>query len=336
MKKQLLLKYIKGKATKEEEAMIIEWVKLSPDNKKYLAGLNNLWLLQSMPDSTASESEMEKIRIFTSGRKVIRFKKLLPYAAIVILLISLGANLLLVSKLTGLKTSNGRVLLSEIPVNNKVTVFTNKGVKGFVILPDSSKVWLNSGSKISYPAKFTGKTREVLISGEAYFEVEKDKERPMIVSTEKNFIIEVLGTRFNVKAYEDDSFSEATLYSGEIKIKTESGNNKNSREILMKPLETVLISENNITSLTRQKDTTVNAEWKKGILLFDNTPMNEVIRRIERWHGVTFAIKDSSILNHRITASFNSESAIQIMEMIRYTSPVDYRMEGSVINVFRR
>ncbi|MCK9304116.1 MAG: DUF4974 domain-containing protein [Bacteroidales bacterium] len=336
MKKQILLKYIKGKATKEEEAKVVEWVKRSPDNKRYLVGLNNLWLINSIPDSTASESETEKIRILTRGRQSIRFKKLLSYAAVTVLLVSLGVNLLLVSKLGDNKSPNERILLSEINEDDKVTIYTNKGVKGFVTLPDSSKVWLNSESRISYPAKFLGHTREVIISGEAYFEVEKDKERPMIVSTGKNFIVEVLGTRFNIKAYEDDNFSEATLYSGEIKIKTESGNNKKNQEILMKPLETVIISNNDITSLTRQKDTTVNVEWKKGILIFDNTPMNEVIKKIERWHGATFAIKDSSVLNYRITASFNSESAIQIMEMIRYTSPVDYRIEDNVIKVFRR
>ncbi|MPM31195.1 hypothetical protein SDC9_77749 [bioreactor metagenome] len=206
------------------------------------------------------------------------------------------------------------------------------------MLPDGSVVWLNSASRLTYPINFEGDTREVQLVGEAYFEVVKDSLHPMIVSTGKNFYVEVLGTKFNLKAYSDDQVSQATLYSGEIKVHTANKETNESKELLLKPMETILIGDKNLATLVSdlEEEKEINAEWKDGILTFNNTPLKEVIKSVQRWHGTQFTVKDSSILNYRITASFNSESAVQIMDMIRYISPVDYKANGNQITLSRR
>lgn len=336
MTKYLLLKYIKGEATKEEEQKVIEWVERSSDNKRYLISLNNLWLSQNIPSTTASVSEFEELRSLTAEKKTNYWRKVLPYAAAVIIFVLVGTNILLLRNMKKESASEDRILLTQIPTEKKVTIYTNYGVKGFVILPDNSEVWLNSGSKITYPAKFTGPTREVSLSGEAYFEVTKDAAKPMIVSTNKKFHIEVLGTKFNLRAYDDDNDAETTLYSGAVRIKTETRNKAESKEIMMKPMETVRINGNNLTSFSVQKDIIANVAWKDGVLVFDNSPMNEVIKKIERWHGTSFVVKDSTILSYRITASFNSESTIQIMEMLKYISPVDFNIIDNTVFISKR
>jgi len=341
MTKNQLLKYIKGEATKEEELKIVEWANESPDNKEYLKSLNNLWLSQNIPSTQASEREMDMVRKITEEKKVVYWKSVLSgktirYAAAILVFLLVGSNLFLLNRLNLSSNEDERVLLSQIPQESVITVYTNKGVKSSVILPDSSQVWMNSDSKISYPAKFTGSTREIMVSGEVYFEVQKDNSRPMIVSTNKNFQIEVLGTKFNLKAYDDEKDAVATLYTGEIRIRTDISGSTESKEVLMKPMETVRIENNNIINLVKPRDTSTNIAWKDGILVFDNTPIYEVIKKIERWHGSMFIVRDSSVLNYRITATFNSESAIQIMEMIRYTSPVDYSIQDNTIIISKR
>lgn len=341
MTKYLLLKYIKGEATSEEELKIVEWVSQSPHNKEYLISLNNLWLSQNIPSCQASEQEMVMVREITEKKKnrywnrVLQGKTILYAAAILVIFLGI-TNLFLLNRLNMSSKARERVLLSQISQENIITVYTNKGVKSSVVLPDSSQVWMNSDSKISYPANFTGSTREVMVSGEVYFEVKKDSSKPMIVSTNKNFQIEVLGTKFNLKAYDNEEEAVAMLYSGEIRIKRYIKGNSKPKVVLVEPMEKVIIASDNISTPTKPKDTNIYNSWKNGTLVFDNTPMNEVIKKIERWHGSKFVIRDSSILNHKITAKFDSESAIQIMEMIRYTSPVDYSIIDNAIVISRR
>ncbi len=348
MRKQLLLKYIKGEVTREEELRVAEWVRKSPDNKKYLTNLNNLCLAnllltdesiakQAIEAGSATSAELAVHKQLAALRRKSALRGKLSYAAAALLVISLAVNLFMYQRGTRSPLIQ-RIALTEIPKDQKVSVYTNNGVKGNIVLPDGSVVWLNSASLLTYPMQFKGGTREVQLIGEAYFEVVKDSLHPMIVSTGKNFYVEVLGTKFNLKAYADDQVSQATLYSGEIKVHTANIVTNESKELLLKPMETILIDDRNLATIVsdiEEKEKT-NAEWKDGILSFKNTPLKEVIKSVERWHGTQFTIKDSSILNYRITASFNSESAVQIMDMIRYISPVDYKANGNQITLSRR
>lgn len=355
MRKQLLLKYIKGEATRKEELQVAEWARQSPDNKRYLTNLNNLWLANILSadevtsDSStstgsgnatnkhATDAELAAHKQLAAFRRKSLLRSKLSYAAAALLLLSLAMNLFMYHRSTRTPQQQ-RVVLAEMPQDQTISVYTNNGVKGNIVLPDGSVVWLNSASRLTYPINFEGDTREVQLIGEAYFEVVKDSLHPMIVSTGKNFYVEVLGTKFNLKAYSDDQVSQATLYSGEIKVHTANKETNESKELLLKPMETILIGDKNLATLVSdlEEEKEINAEWKDGILTFNNTPLKEVIKSVQRWHGTQFTVKDSSILNYRITASFNSESAVQIMDMIRYISPVDYKASGNQITLSRR
>lgn len=347
MRKQLLLKYIKGEATRKEELQVAEWARQSPDNKRYLSNLNNLWLANilsadvvtsdSVANKQATDAELAAHKQLAAFRRKSLLRSKLFYAAAALLLLSLAMNLFMYHR-SSRTPQQQRVVLAEMPQDQTISVYTNNGVKGNIVLPDGSVVWLNSASRLTYPINFEGDTREVQLIGEAYFEVVKDSLHPMIVSTGKNFYVEVLGTKFNLKAYSDDQVSQATLYSGEIKVHTANKETNESKELLLKPMETILIGDKNLATLVSdlEEEKETNAEWKDGILTFNNTPLKEVIKSVQRWHGTQFTIKDSSILNYRITASFNSESAVQIMDMIRYISPVDYKANGNQITLFRR
>lgn len=337
MKKSLLLQFIKGETGKDQEKEILEWIKSSPDNEAYFHNLHNLWVSANICDKPASEQELQQIRLLTTKKEGSSpFRKYLPYAAIFLLTISVLLNLYLAGDKTGSKAEDvlTEVKLQDLPEGLKHEMYTENGVKARITLPDSSVVWLNSGSRIVFPDRFTGNTREVHFSGEAFFDVRPDPLKPMVISTNKNFDIEVLGTTFNIKSYDNDREARTTLYSGSVNIISKNIKDPRLSDRLittLKPFETCTIGMDNKPVLSKPGNITDHTAWKEGRIIFDSTPISEVIKILERWHGVNFVVKDKVINNYSITAKFNTESIVQIMEMIKYCSLVDYTIDSTTV-----
>lgn len=172
---------------------------------------------------------------------------------------------------------------SEQPpaIINKLSV--PKSSQYIVVLPDGSKVWLNAGSTISFPAVFSGKNRDVAVTGEAYFEVAKKVNEPFRVTTKKMTVL-VLGTHFNINAYEDEPATRTTLLEGSVQVKV------NKQKIQIRPGEQAQLNNAGNLSVTQPNITEVVA-WQKGYLQFDNTPLEEVFRQIGRWYDVEVVFK---------------------------------------------
>jgi transmembrane sensor len=343
MTKRLLIKYLSGNAKDSEEQAVLEWVSRCDDNLKYFVSLKSLWVFQNMPNSQADASEIEDMRKLTSSYinnskgkpKIFRY---LPYAAASVIIILLGLNLFYLGNKIQIKgePKQERVLLSSIPAEYKHVLYTNNGVKGYVKLPDGSVVWLNSASRIEYPDKFMGATREINISGEAFFDVVSNPNKPMIVSTNKNFKVEVLGTKFNIRSYENDTEAQTTLFSGLIKLTRKLPSSGREVTTMLHPKESFVLKDYMAPVLITQSDTSKQVAWKEGKLLFDSTPMLEVIKKLERWHGTEFIVKDREVLDYKITANFRSESIVQIMEMIQFCSLINYTVVGNQVTISKR
>lgn len=171
----------------------------------------------------------------------------------------------------------GRLQLNQPSSINTVT--TPRGGQYQIVLPDGSKVWLNAASSLSFPTQFTGKIRQVSVSGEAYFEVAKNAAVPFRVKTERAGI-EVLGTHFNVMAYADEQEMKTTLLEGSIKI-----NSKNSTNLL-KPGQQALVNINGRQTIDYDADTDDAVAWKNGMLQFKDAGIQEIMRQISRWYDV--------------------------------------------------
>ena len=341
MTKKLIIKYISGKVSEEEEKMILDWVNKSEENLKYFISLKNLWMLQNMPESSADSLQMEDakkiIESSCSKRNTFKFPALYKYAAaVIVILLALNLYFVIDGKTKVMQKQAVVYPLSAIPAEYKHTLYTNNGIKGYAELPDGSKVWLNSASKLVYPDRFLGDTREVELSGEAFFDVVRNPQKPMIVNTNRRFKIEVLGTKFNVRSYDNDNESQTTLISGSIKLIQKDS--VSGKEIVthLNPKESFLIRDNRIPVLIKQVDTTKQIAWKRGKLIFDETPMSEVIKMLERWHGKEFIVKDPEILNYKITANFKSESIVEIMEMIKFCTMIDYSIQNNCVLVRKK
>lgn len=188
-------------------------------------------------------------------------------------------------------------------------------------LPDGSKGWLNSGSKLRYPMLF-GESRKVELEGEAYFEVEHKKQSDFVVHS-NDLDVRVLGTKFNVLAYPGENFTSVVLSEGSVEAK---GNDNSFSEIL-KPNEQLIY--NRIAKKMQLKK--VNAKrfvaWKDGYLIIDNEPLGAVVGRFERWYNVEINIEDEKLRQYRFKATFKDEPIEEVLNLIAETTPMKYSIQ---------
>ncbi len=344
MKKDLLIKYIVGNATPDEEKNVLDWIGKHPDNKKYYMDLKNLWVAQTMPQTKASVEELAAIRHLTGSVFEAKYKRrgiIMYICGSVAAAAVIALSFIIFSEERSIKMEDienfVRIQLADIPKEYRHEVYTEKGVKARVVLPDSSQVWLNSESRIVYPDKFMGNTREIEFAGEAFFDVKKDSAAPLMIRTNKDFTVKVTGTSFNLKSYEDDNEAVATLYSGIIDI-IGTGGKKEKIITRMYPNQMCVLKDDKKPVLARVGAETARKEyaWKDGKMIFDGTRMADVVKMLRRWHGVDIVVEDPVILDYKITADFESESIVQIAEMLRYCALIDFKVSDNKVYFKKR
>lgn len=223
------------------------------------------------------------------------------------------------------------IFSDDVPSENIVcaaqrTYIVNNGVKGKVCLPDSTLVCLNSGSVLELSDNFEYE-RRVTLKGEGYFDVKADKSSPFYINTPKGVVIKVTGTEFNLCCYEDQQDVKLSLVSGSVEIR------KGDETIYrMTEKEDVSISGESIHKYSTAR-TEEAVAWTKGKLVFDDTPMTEVIKRLERWYGVQISVEDMRIYNSSFTGEFHSESLVQVLELLNITSDIEYYMTDNRVKL---
>jgi ferric-dicitrate binding protein FerR (iron transport regulator) len=204
------------------------------------------------------------------------------------------------------------------------TLSTPPGVKSSFYLPDSTRVWLNSASSITFPGTFVEDTRQVRITGEAFLDVRKNEKQPFIVDLGKVYV-KVLGTRFDVIHYEKEKQSEIILESGKISLFQETGAGDQDLTTL-NPGEMALFDRaQNRIGISRVQ-TPKYTSWINGKLVFRDDPMDEVVRKLNRWFNVEITIADREIEKYVYTATFQDESIDQILELLTLSAPIRYRV----------
>ena len=212
---------------------------------------------------------------------------------------------------------------SKIDKTSYAEIFSPMGARTHFELPDGSTGWLNSGSTLKFPVKFRGQVRKVSLSGEGYFDVVKNPKKPFVVMT-GNIKVMALGTKFNVLDYPDDKTMEITLESGKVVINAICKNKKIVRITELKPDQQAAIQKETGKFQKRKVTAQYYSAWKQGILIFRNDPMNNVIKRLERWYNVKIIMKDKEIEGYRYRATFEDETLDEVFKLIKLTSPIDY------------
>ena len=206
------------------------------------------------------------------------------------------------------------------------TVYAPIGGKTKAVLPDGSEVWLNSGSSIQYPILSTPNYREVKLTGEGFFKVVKNPNKPMYVTT-SGMRIKVYGTTFNINAYADNPDIEAVLVEGKISLeKLDDKGNPTSAEYKINPGEIGKLNrQKNTVAITKANNMEVYTGWVNGKYVFKNMEFKDILKRLERVHNVKFVLEDSTLGNNNFDATFEDQNIDRIMEIFAISLPIKWR-----------
>ena len=197
-------------------------------------------------------------------------------------------------------------------------------------LPDGTVIFLNAGSEIKYRTAIKG-PRTVQLTGEAWFNVAPDEKRPFIVST-NYYDIKVTGTKFNVKAYENDREVITTLEEGEI-ILMSSKDNRFEDNLILKPGDQAIFDKINKGLALKNVNTRWYTSWKDNKLIFMNMDLKNLIILLERKYGVDIVLKNPDLLSYHCDGTFKNETIIEVLEIIKKTLPINYNIVGQQIEL---
>ncbi len=233
------------------------------------------------------------------------------------------------------KTADGQLIYQLTSANTATaaepegfnTISTPRGGQYQVNLPDGTKIWMNAASSLTYPTKFTSGTRRVKLSGEAYFEVAKDKAHPFIVATNKQEV-EVLGTHFNINAYEDEENTKTALIEGSVKV---TGTGLSADKVMLKPNQQSILTGNKFTVVPVDPESAV--DWKNGYFSFDNENLPALMRKISRWYDVEITYQGSYTGNDFTGIVSRKKQVSEVLGLLELTGLVHFKIEGRRIIV---
>ncbi|SHF29361.1 FecR family protein [Pedobacter caeni] len=213
--------------------------------------------------------------------------------------------------------------------NNTIT--TPKGGQYQIILPDGTKVWLNAASSLVYPTAFSATQREVLLKGEAYFEVTKQfpKKTPFIVQTDRAKV-EVLGTHFNVNAYDNEPFTKTTLLEGKVGVSYP----ETTHAMVLNPNQQAWNDKKTVPIRVITVDPEYEVAWKKGWFMFNDERIESIMRKIARWYDVEVVYEGKTSAQQVFGGTVNKfENVSKVLEMLELTNAVHFKIEGRKITV---
>lgn len=287
MNKELLHIYFKGETTPDEEKQILDWAEASPENYREYLQERKIWnalLVNYKQPVGSAEPTRVKSRAFNLWKAI-------SIAASIALLVTLSW--------TFLNTADKKP-------EGLQSVLVPAGQRVQLVLEDGTKVWLNSNSSFTYPTSFGSKTREVELNGEGFFEVAKDARKPFVVKTQK-YDVKVLGTTFNVYAYDHETSTfETSLLSGSVNVLSKE--NK-SNPIILKANEKVievngLLHKEAIDNLDRFR-------WKDGLICLDDVPFETLMEKFSLYYDIRIKIENPHVSDYRCTGKFRQSDGIE-------------------------
>jgi transmembrane sensor len=231
-----------------------------------------------------------------------------------------------------LRRDDGKGINSEEAMRQAqmLTAATSRGQTYQITLPDGTKVWLNADSKINFPIQFIGKERKILLNGEGYIEVAKNKAKPFIVETYGQEVT-VLGTHFNVSAYKGEGI-KTTLLEGSVRIQSAKANNLGTQGgIILRPNQQSTLTADNEMKV-KDVDVTNVIAWKNGRFAFNGTSLETVLREMGRWYNVDIKYPDG-IPDERFTGNIDRNNTLaQAVDILKFMK-VNFEIDGRTIIV---
>ncbi len=338
----LLSRELSGEATPEEQQELKRLLKDDVALQKKYAVFQKMKNQQEKDKQPDVEKALQKVwlqiqQIQEAKPAVIGHKekperqsawRLAGVAAAIIFVIGFGIVYLSAEKTNHNKTEQTAITGKKLNLTEKQN--TN-GIRSSIVLSDGSKIWLNADSKLEYPTVFSGKTREVYLSGEAFFEVAKNPDRPFIIHLD-NGTVRVLGTSFNIKAYKESKIVETSVSTGRvafIAIKKDAYNAGDTTFLTPNKKAVYSIETGEIKTLSTISND--DKAWTEGRLIFKSLTFGDIAVELERTFGKKIMFADESIKQYRLTGSFENNSLDEILYYLSLSKPFTYRISDEEI-----
>ncbi|MCE5345518.1 MAG: FecR family protein [Bacteroidales bacterium] len=326
--KSKIIAQLDGDLPIDELNELSDWINKSKENTKYYTEIKDLWEASVLNASEIAETEKEwkrfNDRISDKKKRELfiysgNFKTLGKVAAVFIGIIICSSLII-------------KFFSRTEPIY--ISYFAPKGSVSQMVLPDSTLIYLNSGTEIKYKIGKSSEGREIFLNGEAWFKVAKEKNKLFTVHT-SFYDVNVLGTEFNVKAYESDSKSETTLEKGSVSISSLS-NLKMTEKVNMLPGEQFTFNRVDSKLQVNKVNTKLFTSWKENKLIFVNMSLEQLIILIERKYDVSIEVEDKSILSYHYSGTIKNESILEFLNIVKHTMPIQYKIENQKILIRKR
>lgn len=319
---ETIMRFFRNECTPEERQAVMRWVNESEEHKSFFfqwEELHHLGKADAAPDERAFQQAERKLkarieREEEDDRQAFSFlKKGWKYAAAI-------AAVIVVAGSAAWYALNGRK-------GDLITVSTQAGETLALALPDSSQVWLNENTTLTYPKSFEESTRELSLNGEAYFEVTKNKHKPFRVNS-KSMNVEVLGTKFNFKSSEKGKTAEASLIEGEVRVE---GNNDEG-SITLSPGQKVELNLMTRQMKVEQTDAVVDAVWHDNLIPLDQADLFRIAGILEKLYGMDIILSPDIDRTATYSGVLQKKETIkEVLELLQNTIHIDYKIyQGAV------
>lgn len=320
---EVLVAFLKGELDAAQAAAVEAWYDRSAANRRMLGQVYYILYVSDRINDAAGIDVERSLRQFKrrmhAGRRISLRRVAVRIAAAAVI-----AAVLLAGGFTTVSLSKR--------LAQPVTVVTQLGERSQVVLPDGTKVWLNSSSSVEYVAPFFSRQRRVKMEGEAYFEVEHDRRAPFVVST-NGLDIEVLGARFNIR--NDDNEHRVTTVLLEGAVKAYASGREQASVRLHPAQQLVFDTRTHAMRLTDCPSAERSINWIDGRFCFEHDTFGEIVAELKRYYNVDIRFMDNRLRDMRFSGNFRVEDGIyHIMSVLQLTYKFNYRIVGNDIELY--
>lgn len=315
----LITRYLSQQTSTAENEYLADWIAASPANELIFQDIKTVWLRSKPIHHPGTERALLQLKSKINAAKpenTVKLKIAKRWYGIaasfigILILFTVGYKYLIIAG-----------------ANDTLRQFTKAGQKKTFRLDDGTVVYLAPQSSLSYPSRLDSKTRVVKLTGEAYFEVTKNLHRPFIVHTDK-LNVHVLGTHFNVRSSANGNYTTVSLLEGKVNV---TMTDDEEEEYALKPGQELSLNHLNHQIYQHDFDTAAVTGWMKNTLIFKNDRLAVAAEKINQLYGVKIIFEDQATADMRLYATFKNESLTTVMETIKATGNVAYRIEGNKV-----
>ena len=321
--------FLNGTLDAEGHAALRQWIKEAPENRTYFHDTVAVWkagAIVSNPDDFNVEKAISKFKKENkSSNQINYYKYALRVSAVAIVFLLCG-----ISSLFFLWQSE-KTAVEAVEEYKEYVVEVPNGAKSKIIFPDGSVVWLNAGSKVKYDSNFAKESRNVALSGEGYFEVSKNEELPFVVNT-GNLSVKVLGTKFNLKSYEEDSEVKVILKEGAVRV---GDFLTDAAPVVLEPNQRFTLRKADLAMQVDSVDASHIENWRNGAMIFDKVPLEEIAKELKRLYNIPIQIENDKLRNIVYYSDFQENVTVEkVLEILSSGNKFRYEVKPELIRIY--